>query len=234
MSRMIKYLVCVFLAGAAQAQMAHEVLLLVNKNSQPSLRVANVFVEARQIPKINIVYLDIPESAYGGAATVTPEEFTRLIWEPANAMAKERGIEGRILAWVYSVDFPIRVKTDSYDRKQMSVGGLTFMRNQIPGLSLVEDGKYLSKLFGGPNGRLKASLMSLWAAPLRSLQDFVTRHQSSKLWKRRPVVASSSFIPPKTSMFCSTRRSPRCHVGWSNPKKPRAAPGSLPGPSQAS
>ena len=35
MSRMIKCLICVFMAGAAQAQVAHEVLLLVNKNSQP-------------------------------------------------------------------------------------------------------------------------------------------------------------------------------------------------------
>ncbi|MCK5676620.1 MAG: hypothetical protein KAH99_06350, partial [Verrucomicrobia bacterium] len=123
MSRILKCLVCVFVAGAAQAQMAHEVLLLVNKNSQPSLLAANVFAVVRQIPKMNVVYLDVPASAYGGAATVTPEEFTKLIWEPANAVAKGRGIDGQILAWVYSVDFPIRVKTDSNDRKQMSVGG---------------------------------------------------------------------------------------------------------------
>ncbi len=161
MSRILKCLVCVFVAGAAQAQMAHEVLLLVNKNSQPSLLAANVFAVVRQIPKMNVVYLDVPASAYGGAATVTPEEFTKLIWEPANAVAKGRGIDGQILAWVYSVDFPIRVKTDSNDRKQMSVGGLTFMRNKMPGLSLVEEGKYLSKLFSGPNGRVKFSLSAL-------------------------------------------------------------------------
>jgi hypothetical protein len=149
------------MVGAAQAQISHEVLLLVNKNSQASLLVANTFAEVRQIPKMNMVYLDIPESAYGGTATVTPEEFTKLIWEPANAAAKARGIDGQILAWVYSVDFPIRVKTDPSDRKQMSVGGLTFMRNQMPGLSLVEEGKFLSKLFGGPNGRLKVSLNTL-------------------------------------------------------------------------
>lgn len=161
MSRMIKCLILIFTAAAAQAQMAHEVLLLVNKNSQDSMFVANVFAEVRQIPKINMVYLDIPESAYGGRATVTPEEFTKLIWEPANAAVQARGIEGRILAWVYSVDFPIRVKTDSNDRKQMSVGGLTFMRNRMPELSLVEEGKYLSKLFAGPNKRLNASLPTM-------------------------------------------------------------------------
>ena len=161
MSRILKGLCFVFMAATVQAQMPHEVLLLVNKNSQPSLLAANTFAAVRQVPKRNIVHLDIPESAYGGTATVTPEEFTKLIWEPANAAARQRGIDGQILAWVYSVDFPIRVKTDANDRKQMSVGGMTFMRNKTPGLSLVEDGKYLSKLFGGPNERLKLSLPAL-------------------------------------------------------------------------
>ncbi|WP_136077895.1 hypothetical protein [Pontiella desulfatans] len=145
----------------AWAQMPHEVLLLVNQQSQDSLKVANSFLAARQVPRRNVVYLDIPESAYGGSATITPEQFTELIWAPANAVAKERGIDQQILAWVYSVDFPIRVKTDSYDRKQMSVGGMTFMRNKMPGLSLVEEGKYLSKLFAGPNQRIKLNLNSM-------------------------------------------------------------------------
>lgn len=162
MPKFWKSFVCLFIVAlSAQAQMPHEVLLLVNKNSQPSMLAANTFAAARQIPKMNMVYLDVPESAYGGTATVTPEEFTKLIWEPTNAVARERGIDEQILAWVYSVDFPIRVKTDDSDRKQMSVGGMTFMRNKPPGLSLVEEGKYLSKLFSGPNGRQKLSLSSL-------------------------------------------------------------------------
>ena len=123
-----KSLILFFVAAAsAQAQMPHEVLLLVNRNSQPSMLAANTFAAARKIPKLNIVQLDIPESAYGGSATVTPEEFSKLIWEPANAAVQARGIEPQIMAWVYSVDFPIRVKTDPSDRKQMSVGGLTLM-----------------------------------------------------------------------------------------------------------
>lgn len=157
-----KILVCVLCAsGVVRAQMPHEVLLLVNKNSQPSLLAANTFAAARQIPGMNVVYLDIPASAYGGKATVTPDEFTKLIWEPANAVAQARGINQQILAWVYSVDFPIRVATDANDRRQMSVGGLTFLRNKLPGPSLVEEGKYLSKLFAGPNERLKISLPGL-------------------------------------------------------------------------
>ncbi len=158
MSKILKVLFLGFIAATVQAQMPHETLLLVNKNSQPSLLAANTFAALRMVPKRNMVHLDIPESAYGGTATVTPEEFTQLIWEPANAIARERGIDGQILAWVYSVDFPIRVKTDANDRKQMSVGGLTFMRNKMPALDLVEKGKYLSKLFAGPNQRINLSL----------------------------------------------------------------------------
>ena len=162
MPKVWKFIFCYLLfLVSVHAQMPHEVLLLVNKQSQPSLKVANTFASVRQIPAPNIVYLDIPESAYGGTATVTPEEFTKLIWEPANAAAKEQGIDRQILAWVYSVDFPIRVKTDPSDRKQMSVGGLTFLRNQVPDLSWVEEGKYLSKLFSGPNERMKLSLVGL-------------------------------------------------------------------------
>lgn len=156
-----KVVVFVCVAQWVQAQMPHEVLLLVNKNSQPSLKVANTFAAVRQIPKRNIVMLDIPESAYGGTATITPEQFKALIWTPANAQAQERGIDEQILAWVYSVDFPIRIETDPYDRKQMSVGGLTFLRGRMPGLDLVEKGKYLSKLFAGPNDRLPITLPAL-------------------------------------------------------------------------
>lgn len=161
MSKFWNVVLIVFVALSIQAQMPHEVLLLVNTNSQPSLKVANTFAALRQIPKKNIVYLDVPAMAYEGRSMVTPKMFTDLIWTPANAVAKDRGIDQQILAWVYSVDFPIRVRTDSHDRKQMSVSGLTFMRNRIPGLSLVEEGKYHSRIFAGPNQRLNLNVKSL-------------------------------------------------------------------------
>ena len=168
---MIKYARVVFgimLTLNAWAQMPHQVLLLANKQSQPSLKVANTYAQERAIPPQNVVYLDLPEAIYGGSATMTPEQFTQLIWEPANAAMKARGIDDHILAWIYSVDFPIRVKTDDYDRKQMSLLGLTFVRNKIPGLSLVEDGKYLSKLFAGPNERIKQPRQSFGLSKFRS------------------------------------------------------------------
>ena len=137
MYKIFGILLAAMFSMSAWAQLPHEVLLLVNRQSQASKRVANTYAAARLIPLRNLVYLDIPESIYGGTATLTPEQFTQLIWEPASAAAKARGIDGQLL------------------------GGLTFVRNRIPGLSLVEDGKYLSKLFIGPNDRLKSSLMPL-------------------------------------------------------------------------
>ncbi len=154
-------LLLALMTSSVFAQMPHEVLLLVNKQSAASMLTANTYVEARKIPRRNVVYLDVPEHLYSGSATVTPEEFTWLIWEPAKLVVKERGLEDQILAWVYSVDFPIRVETDSNDRKQMSVAGMTFMRNKPPSMSMVEEGKFLSKLFAGPNERLKVNLNAM-------------------------------------------------------------------------
>lgn len=161
MFRRICVLAAVMMALNAWAQMPHEVLLLANKQSQASMKVANVYADAYQIPACNLVFLDIPEDVYGGAATITPEQFTKLIWEPASAAVKKRGLENQILAWIYSVDFPIRIKTDPSDARQMSLLGLTFTRNQVPPPEEVEQGTYQSKLFTGPSARLKADLRGL-------------------------------------------------------------------------
>jgi len=113
--------VVLLFVSASWAQMPHECVLLVNRKSQDSMKVANTYLSMRKIPQRNVIYLDIPENLYKGSATVTPEQFTWLIWEPANKIIKERGLEDLTLAWIYSVDFPIRVKTDTNDRKQTSL-----------------------------------------------------------------------------------------------------------------
>jgi len=151
----------IFLAVSVQAQMVHQVVLLVNKNSQDSLYVANQYVQLRKIEDRNVIYLDIPESLYKATATISPEEFTKYIWKPAQAIIKKRGLDDQVLAWIYSVDFPIRVKTDASDKKQMSVCGLTFLRNKVPDLEQVKRGTYLSKLFGGPNDKVKSQLNTM-------------------------------------------------------------------------
>ncbi|AKJ64318.1 TIGR03790 family protein [Kiritimatiella glycovorans] len=132
--------------GAARAQLPGETLLLINRNSAASMKVGHFFARTRKVPFENIVYLDVPAEAVQGTYSIAPEEFTRHIWDPARAAADRRGLADHLLAWVYSVDFPIRV-TASPD---VSITGLTFARNDLPASEKVKKGQYLSHLFCGP------------------------------------------------------------------------------------
>lgn len=127
---------------------AHEVLVLVNQNSPRSMEVANHFVYARRIPARNVVYLDLPDHVLEPAAEMTPAEFERHIWYPAIREKAERGLTAQVLAWIYSVDFPVRITTDP----PVSITGLTFLRNEMPqDRDLIYRGQYLSPFFAGPD-----------------------------------------------------------------------------------
>ncbi|MCC7300554.1 MAG: hypothetical protein IT583_05700 [Verrucomicrobia bacterium] len=138
------------LAQTAMAQMPHRVAVLVNENSQNSKKAANVFAAMHNVPGVNLVYLKLPDSIVTGRAECTPDEFRTLIYEPAQKTIAERGLTNQVLAWVYSVDFPIRVVTSPNDRQQMSIMGLTFTRGIVPAMEMIEKGQFLSPLFSGP------------------------------------------------------------------------------------
>lgn len=138
------------LAGTATAQMPHRIAVLVNENSQDSKKAANVFMALHGVPGENRIGLNLPESIVKGRAECTPEEFMQTIYEPAQKIIEERGITNQVLAWVYSVDFPIRVVTSPNDRRQMSLMGLTFTRGKVPAPDMLEKGLFASPLFAGP------------------------------------------------------------------------------------
>ncbi len=115
-------------AFRASAICPHEVLVLANGNSLDSVLVARSFVRQRGIPEQNLVRLNLPEAVWKGVEPLAHEDFTRLVWEPANRAAEERGLSRHILAWVYSTDFPYRVAT----LPELSLTGLTFLRNRLP------------------------------------------------------------------------------------------------------
>ncbi len=137
-------------ARTATAQLPHQVAVLVNENSQDSKKAANTFAALHGVPGGNLVYLDLPETLFSGRFECTPDEFRTLIYAPAQKTLAERGLDDQILAWVYSVDFPIRVTTSQNDRQQMSLMGLTFTRGKVPSMEMIEQGKFLSPLFAGP------------------------------------------------------------------------------------
>ncbi len=139
------------LAGMpAAAQMPHQVAVLVNGNSQASKKAANVFAGVHGVPGGNVIYLDLPESIVSGRAECTPEEFKKHIYDPAVGTLIDRNLDDQVLAWVYSVDFPIRIVTSPNDRQQMSIMGLTFLYGKTPDVVQVENGQILSPLFAGP------------------------------------------------------------------------------------
>ena len=138
------------LSQSAIAQMPHQIAVLVNNNSQASKKAANFFAGLHGVPGGNLVYLDLPESVVTGRTECTPEEFKQHIYRPAVKILQERGLNTQILAWVYSVDFPIRIVTSPNDRQQMSIMGLTLLRGEAPDVEQVEKGQILSPLFAGP------------------------------------------------------------------------------------
>jgi hypothetical protein len=137
-------------SGRAAAQMPHRVVVLVNENSQNSKKAANVFAALHGVPGGNLIYLNLPESIVTGRSECTPDEFQTLIYDPAQKIIEERGLTNQVLAWVYSVDFPIRVITSPSDRQQMSIMGLTFTRGKVPAMEIIEKGLFASPLFAGP------------------------------------------------------------------------------------
>jgi uncharacterized protein (TIGR03790 family) len=143
-------LLFVLIAQTAKAQMPHRVAVLVNENSQDSKKAANFFAALHGVPGGNLIYLNLPESIVTGRAECTPEEFMKHIYVPAQKTIEERGLTNQVLAWVYSVDFPIRVVTSPNDRQQMSLTGLTFTRGKVPALEMIEKGQFMSPLFAGP------------------------------------------------------------------------------------
>lgn len=125
----------------------HEVLLLVNTNSQCSIEVAAAYARLRSVPGINVVKLGIPMEQGCAPVGISAEDFTRRIWLPANEAVKDRGIGDHILVWVYSVDFPTRVTMNP----QVSINGMTFMRNKPVESTLISKGSWRSPLFTSPN-----------------------------------------------------------------------------------
>ena len=167
----ILVLLAFLLTGAVQAQMPHRVAVLVNENSQNSKKAAGFFMALHGVPGCNRIGLDIPESIVTGRAGCTPEEFMQYIYEPAQKIIEERGLTNQVLAWVYSVDFPIRVLTSDDVQKQMSLMGLTFTRGKVPALEMIDQGTFYSPLFAGPGPqsgqKLPARSFDVWQGGLK-------------------------------------------------------------------
>lgn len=128
------------------SQTAATLALLVNDNSQASKKVANYYAKWRNIPARNIVCLNLPERFINHKNEISLADFKEKIWEPANRILSARGLNERILSWVYSVDFPVAISSSP----KVSLTGITFARGKLPPEKEIKEGKAFSPLFSGP------------------------------------------------------------------------------------
>ncbi len=153
---------CALAVSPAPAQGPHEIALIVNARSRDSLEIAHHYAHLRRIPSANIIYLDLPDTAWDIRAEASLEDFNRWIVEPVRREIEARGIGDHILAWIYSADFPFRVTTPS----PMSLTGATFTRGVFPPREQVDKGVFRSPFFRGPDRPGNEG------APPGSLQEF--------------------------------------------------------------
>ena len=148
----IRVIIIVFLAVLLKQAMAlgpHEVLILANDRSANSIEIAKEYARLRGIPEVNIVRLGFSAELTAKFPSISPDEFSKFIWNPVMQAMKARGIDDHILAWVYSTDFPTAIVFDPV----ISIQGLTFLRNRLPEKDKVYRGTYLSPLFAGPDNQ---------------------------------------------------------------------------------
>ncbi len=139
--------IALLFAGVCHALGPHELLVLANRNSPRSVDLAREYLRLRQVPDCNLVELDLPHAVWASPYEISTNAFTTLIWEPAMRATRERGIDDHILAWAYSIDMPVRVRTEP----PVSVTGMTFIRNRLPPADAVAKGLYGSAFFAGPD-----------------------------------------------------------------------------------
>lgn len=121
------------------------VLLVVNDDSKDSVAVATTYADLRHIPAEQILHL----SGAPTAGTISLADFKARILQPILAAIRDRGLQGRIDAVIYSAGFPYAVDISPdmagkrfpiYITQPASLTGLTYLYEMV----LRGDTTYLS------------------------------------------------------------------------------------------
>ena len=109
-ARIVSVVLLFLVCGVLNAQGPENTLVVVNEESQDSLAVANLYIDLRDIPATNVVYLSgIRTSAKFGPESSSSKAFRSQILDPILKAMKERGIENQIDCIAYSAGFPTRI-----------------------------------------------------------------------------------------------------------------------------
>ena len=129
---------CFCCAGLASAQGPENTLVVVNADSQDSLAVANLYVQLRDIPATNVVYLNNVPGHKSSAESCTSVAFKKSILDPILDAMSSRGIEKQIDCVAYSAGFPTRIDIQpqvDFQRRQQSQGPNKFSWASITSLT---------------------------------------------------------------------------------------------------
>ncbi|MEM7314400.1 MAG: hypothetical protein AAF497_14730 [Planctomycetota bacterium] len=143
------------------------VFLVVNDRSWASRTVANHYIELRNIPTVNILYL----SWAGSVERATVGDFREKILKPIISTIEKRGLVDQIDHIVYSSDFPYEI-----DFKDEMAGAGTFRSGSITGLT------YLYQ-FVMDNGINEIEGITNWYANTSTDLDSTVGFESSREWK---------------------------------------------------
>jgi hypothetical protein len=126
----------------------HQVALLVNDSSLDSVMLASYYSKLRGVPDSNVIKVSIPEEIFNPRAQIkiSPEDFTKYVWEPFSAEIKNRKLENQILAVALSCDFPTTITTEP----ETSITGVLFAKNNLPPSDVIKSGQGISSIFAGP------------------------------------------------------------------------------------
>jgi uncharacterized protein (TIGR03790 family) len=172
-------------AARAASLMPHETALLVNRNSDDSVAIANRYALLRGIPDIQVVFLDVPGQALSPPYEISWEQYQSRIRAPVIEALEARGVADHTLAWVFSADFPVRVRAPGL--QPMALTGVTLLGDSLPEEEALGKGLWRSPFFGGPDddgarlqaGRVLRQLLSE-AAPERPVPSMMLSFTRSR------------------------------------------------------
>jgi len=178
------------------------VVVVVNRESQASLAIANEFVRLRHIPPSNVVYVAKPPSV----ERVTVDVFRQMILLPVLKAIDERKLIGQIDYVVYSADLPYTIDARRDLRKAKppriftpiaAITGLTYLYRFV----VDRNPAYLSM---NANRYMRRPLIAKGSAPLtrdeaQSYRDAMKRIEQTKWDEASALIADLVKQHPKNN-----------------------------------
>ena len=98
------FLLLIVMTGAARAQTAENVAVIINTSSPASIRIGEHYLRTRNVPAANVIRIESPTEEEIPRAT-----FIASIERPISLALAERGLQDRILYLVLTKGVPIRI-----------------------------------------------------------------------------------------------------------------------------